>query len=223
MQGYDLKLVWLEPGAHPGSPDGCLMEWVALISGLPKTDRPRCINELVTSVAIHLNDTLDDVSRQRLKAFIPDLLRARRGPADARIAVRLAIWAATSIADSASAPWRVLHQQAVAAAAGHLDGSVREAGCWLAAREAAEAGAKVRNVALYVAADAAHAACADDPYGAAANAVAGALHWVLSHGDPLAWLGGLVDAHAAAWAAEVGAPAGVTEDPLLKDAVCCPA
>ena len=53
--------------------------------------------------------------------------------------------------------------------------------------------------------------------------MAGALHWVLSHGDPLAWLGGLLDARAAAWAAEVGAPAGVTEDPLLKDAVCCPA
>ncbi|HKN39757.1 MAG TPA: hypothetical protein VJ456_11675, partial [Acidimicrobiia bacterium] len=62
MQGYDFELVWLEPGAHPDSPDGCLMEWVALISGLPKTDRPRCINQLVTSVAIHLNDTLDDVS-----------------------------------------------------------------------------------------------------------------------------------------------------------------
>ena len=222
MQGHDLELVWLEPGAHPVSPDGCLMEWVALMSGLPKTDRPRCINQLVTSVAIHLNDTLDDVSRQRLKAFIPDLLRARRGPADTRIAVRLAIWAATSIADSAPAPWRALHQQAVAAAAGHLDGSVGEADCRVAAREAAEAGAKVRNVALYAAADAAHAACADEPYGAAANAVAGALHWVLTHGDPLAWFGGLLAAHAAAWAVEVGVPAALTED-LTKDAVCSPA
>jgi hypothetical protein len=218
MQGYDFDFVWLEPGSHPDSPDGCLMEWVALMSGLPKTDRPRCINQLVTSVAIHLNDTLDDVSRQRLKAFIPDLLRARRGPADARIAVRLAIWAATSIADSAPAPWRVLHQQAVAAAAGYLDGSVDEADCRTAAREAAEAGAKGRNVALYVAADAAHAACADDPYGAAANAVAGALHRVLHHGDPLAWFGSFLDAHAAAWAVEVGAPADVTED-----VVCSPA
>src|SRR5437870_4880051 len=187
MQGYDFELVWLEPGAHPDSPDGCLMEWVALISGLPKTDRPRCINQLVTSVAIHLNDTLDDVSRQRLKGFIPRLLRARRGPADARIGVRLAIWAAESIADSAPERLRPLHDRAVAAAAGRLDGTVTEAACRASAAEAAEAGAKARNVALYVAADAAHAACADDPSGAAANAVAGALHRVLGHGDPLAW------------------------------------
>ena len=212
MQGFDLESVWLEPGAHPDSPDGCLMEWVALISGLPKTDRPRCINELVTSVAIHLNDTLDDVSRQRLKAFIPDLLRAGRGPADARIAVRLAVWAATSISESAPERWRGLHQQAVAVAADHLHGSVTEAECRAAAREAAEAGAKLRNTALYVAADAAHAACADDPDGAAANAVAGALHWVIGHGDPLAWFGGLLEAHAAARAAEIGVPADVTED-----------
>src|SRR5437763_1116079 len=122
MQGFDLELLWLEPGAHPDSPDGCLMEWVALVSGLPKTDRPRCVNELVTSVAIHLNDTLDEFSRQRLKGFIPRLLRARRGPADARIAVRLAIWSAASIVESAPPRLRALHEQATAAAAGHLDG-----------------------------------------------------------------------------------------------------
>src|SRR5205807_7927486 len=140
--------------------------------------------QLVTSVAIHLNDTLDDVSRQRLKGFIPRLLQARRGPADARIGVRLAIWAAESIADSAPERLRPLHDRAVAAAAGRLDGTVTEAAC---RASAAEAGAKARNVALYVAADAAHAACADDPSGAAANAVAGALHRVLGDGGPLAW------------------------------------
>src|SRR5437868_6306537 len=71
MAGYDLEVIRLEPGTHPRSPDGCLMEWVALVSGLPKTDRPRCVNELVTAVAIHLNDSLDDLSRQRLKPLIP--------------------------------------------------------------------------------------------------------------------------------------------------------
>jgi hypothetical protein len=198
MQGFDLEMIWLEPGAHPGSPDGCLMEWVALMSGLPKTDRPAGINQLVTSVAIHLNDTLDDVSRQRLKGFIPRLLRARRGPADDRIAVRLAIWAAASIAASAPDDLRSLHDRAVAAAAGHLDGAVAEADCRGWARAAAEAGAKVKSTALYVAADAAHSACADDPMPAAANAVAGALHWSIRHGDPLGWFGELLGAHAAA-------------------------
>jgi hypothetical protein len=223
MQGFDLELVWLEPGAHPDSPDGCLMEWVALISGLPKTDRPRCINQLVTSVAIHLNDTLDEMSRQRLKGFIPGLLRARRGLADARINVRLAIWAAESIAGSVPERLRSLHDRAVAAAAGHLDGTVDEADCRAAAAQAAEAGAKVKNVALYAAADAAHAACADDSYGAAANAVAGAVNQVLAHGDPLAWFGALLDAHAAAWATETGTPVAVIEAPDCKDAVCSPA
>jgi len=217
MQGYDLELVWLRPGAHPDSPDGCLMEWVALISGLPKTDRPRCVNQLVTSVAIHLNDTLDDLTRQRLKAFIPRLLLARRGPADSRIGVRLAVWAAASIAETALERLRALAWQAVEAAAGRLDGGVSEATCRAAAATAAEAGAKARSVPLYVAADAAHAACADDPSGATVNAIGGALHWVLGHGDPLAWFGGLLDAHAAAWAAETA-----TAPDVAKEEVCSP-
>jgi hypothetical protein len=215
MQGFDIELIRLEPGAHPGSPDGCLMEWVALMSGLPKTDRPGCINQLVTSVAIHLNDTLDDRARQRLKGFIPRILRARRGPDDGRIGVRLAIWAAASIAGSAPDELRSLHESAVAAATGRLAGSVSEAECRAQASATAEAGAKVKNIALYVAADAAHAACADDPVPAAANAVAGALQWVIRHGDPLVWFGGLLDAHAAAAAAATGARLDIT-----REAVC---
>src|SRR5581483_2858404 len=140
------------------------MEWVALMAGAVKTDRPRCINELVTSVAIHLNDALDEVSRQRLKAFLPLLLRARRSPADGRIGVRMAIWAAMSIAESVPERLRPVHDRAVQAAAARLSGSADDAVCRAAAVAAAEAGAKARNIALYVAADAAHAAGADDPY-----------------------------------------------------------
>jgi hypothetical protein len=218
MQGFDLTMFWLEPGAHPDSPDGCLMEWVALISGLPKTDRPRCINELVTSVSIHLNDTLDEVSRQRLKGFIPSILQARRGPADPRINRRLAVWAAASIAAAAPAGLRPLHRRTVEAAADYLEGSGDEEACRALACRAAEAGAKVRNIALYVAADAAHAACADDPVGATVNAVAGALHWVLRHGDPLEWFGEFLAAHATARAIETGTGRDDTED-----VVCSPA
>ena len=196
------------------------MEWVALLSGLPKTDRPRCINELVTSVAIHLNDALDDVSRQRLKAFIPRLLRARRDPADARIGARLAVWAATSIAHSTPQRLQAVQRQAVLAALGRLDGSVTDRACRAAAVAAGEAGAKARDIALYVAADAAHAACADDPYGGTVNAVSGALHWVLRHGDPLAWFEGLLDAHAAARAEETEIAIGAGH---AKELVCSPA
>ena len=203
MQKLNLELIWLDPGPHPGSPDGCLMEWVSLASGLVKTDRPRCINELVTSVAIHLNDTLDDVSRQRLKPFIPQLLRARRSAVDGQIGVRLAIWAAISVADSVPERLRPFHDRAVRAAADHLSGSADEAACRAAAAAAAEAGAKLKNIALYVAADAAHAACADDPYAGTVNAVSGALQWILRHGDPLAWFAGFLAEHAACLDEEV--------------------
>jgi len=172
------------------------MEWVALLSGLPKTDRPRCINELVTSVAIHLNDTLDEIARQRLKGFIPRILLARRGPSDTMIGIRLAIWAAASLTEAVPVRLRPLQQRAILAAAGRLGGSVSEEACRAAAAAAAEAGAKARSTALYVAADAAHAATASDPSGGTVNAVAGALHWVVRHGDPLAWFDGFLAAHA---------------------------
>ena len=42
MRQLDLDAIWLARGAHPGSADGCVMEWVALLAGLPKTDRPEC-------------------------------------------------------------------------------------------------------------------------------------------------------------------------------------
>lgn len=209
MHEFNLEVIRLAPGPHPGySPDGCLMEWVALMSGVVKTDRPRCINELVTSVAIHLNDTLDDVARQRLKAFIPQLVGARRSGADREIGIRLAIWAAASVADSVPERLRPVHDRAVRVATAHLSGSADEAACRAAAAAAAEAGAKARNISLYVAADAAHAACADDPYAGTVNAVAGALQWVLRHGDPLAWFAGFLAEHAA-W--------------LDEDVVCSPA
>lgn len=212
MAEVNLEIIRLEPGAHPGSPDGCLMEWVAMIAGVTKTDRPKCVNELVTSVAIHLNDSLDDVTRQRLKVFVPRLLAARRTPADGRIAIRLAIWAAASIADSSPAGLLPLQRDAVLAAVGRVEGSVSEDDCRAAAVAAGEAGAKARSIALYVAADAAHAACADDPWPAAVNAVSGALHRVLSHGDPIAWFEEFLDAHAAAAA-----------DDIAEEMVCSPA
>jgi hypothetical protein len=200
----DVNGVWLAPGAHPDSPQGCLMEWVALLSGGPKTDRPQCVNELVTSVAIHLNDSLDDDRRQGLRRFIPALLEAGRGPGDDRIGIRLAIWAAGSIAAWAPERLRPVHDLTVEAARGRLDGAVSDEACRAMAAEAAELGAKFRHPVLYVAADAADAACSDDPAPGTVNAVAGALQWVLRHGDPLAWFEQLLAAHALAWAAEVG-------------------
>src|SRR5688500_17717895 len=170
MPPLDLDTIWLARGAHPRSPDGCVMEWVALFVELPKTDRPACTNTVVASVAIHLNDALDDRSRQGLKALIPELASAVRTADDSRVDRRLALWCARSMPAPRGAGLRALRETALAAAGGHLDGHVSEPACRAAAAAAAEAGARVGSVALYVAADAAHAAVADDPGPAVVNA-----------------------------------------------------
>jgi hypothetical protein len=204
MAQLDLDTIWLARGAHPGSGEGCVMEWVALLAGLPKTDRPACTNRLVRAVAVHLNDALDDASRQGLRALIPQLSRARRTADDSRIDRRLAVWCAGSVPPPPPGPHRSLHRQALEAAAGYLDGLVSEERCRVAAAAAAEAGAQVRSVPLYLAADAAHAAVADDPEPAVLNAVAGAVGWTLAEGEPVAWFRRLLAAHEGAMEAEVG-------------------
>jgi hypothetical protein len=215
MPQLDLDAIWLSRGAHPGSADGCVMEWVALFAGLPKTDRPACTNTLVASIAIHLNDALDDGSRQALKAVIPELATAVRTPDDSRVDRRLAVWCARSMPAPTDGFLRALHEVALEAADGYLDGQVSEATCRTAAADAAEAGARVGSIPLYVAADAAHAAVAEDPGGAVFNAAAGAVDWALESGDPLGWFRRLLSAHAAILNTETD-----FEVALAQEAVC---
>ena len=116
-------------GAHPGSGAGCLMEWVALFAGLPKTDRPACTNTVVASIAIHLNDALDDGARQGLKALIPELVAAVRTGDDSSVDRRLAVWCARSMPAPTAARLRALHEAVLEAAAWYLDGHVSEPTC----------------------------------------------------------------------------------------------
>jgi len=218
MPQFDLDGIWLARGAHPGSADGCVMEWVALFAGLPKTDRPACTNTVVASIAIHLNDALDDGSRQGLKALIPELATAVRTAEDSRVDRRLAVWCARSMPTPTDAWLRALHEAALEAADGHLDGHVSDPTCRAAAAAAAEAGARVGSIPLYVAADAAHAAVAEDPAGAVFNAAAGAVDWALETGDPLGWFRRLLSAHAAIRNRETD-----LEVALPQEAVCSPA
>ena len=218
MPQFDLDAIWLARGAHPGSGDGCVMEWVAPFAGLPKTDRPECTNAVVASIAIHLNDALDDGARQGLKALIPELAAAVRTVDDSRVDRRLAVWCARSM-PAPTDPWqRALHEAALEAADWYLDGLVSEPTCRAAAAAAAEAGARVGSVPLYVAADAAHAAVADDPGAAVVNAAAGAVDWALGTGEPLPWFRRLLSAHAAARSTEIA-----LEPARPREAMCSPA
>jgi hypothetical protein len=118
-----------------------------------------------------------------------------------------------------SDPWlRALHEAALEAAGGYLDGLVSEQTCRAASAAAAEAGARVGSIALYVAADAAHAAVSEDSGAAVVNAAAGAVDWALESGEPLEWFRSLLSAHAAARNVEVG-----LEVALAQEAACCPA
>lgn len=218
MSQFDLDAIWLARGAHPGSADGCVMEWVAIFAGLPKTDRPACTNTLVASIAIHLNDVLDDGARQGLKALIPELATAVRTDDDSRVDRRLALWCARSMPAPTDASLRALHEAALEAAGGYLDGHASEPTCRAAAAAAAEAGARVGSIPLYVAADAAHAAVADDPGTAVFNAAAGAVDWALRTEDPVHWFRRLLSAHAAAQDTEMG-----LDVVRLQEAVCSPA
>ena len=191
------------------------MEWVAVFAGLPKTDRPACTNTLVASIAMHLNDALDDEARQGLKELIPELAAAVRTPDDSRVERRLALWCAQAMPAPTGAGFRVLHEAALEAAGGYLKGHVSEARCRAAAAAAAEAGARTGSIALYVAADAAHAAVADDPDSAVFNAAAGAVDWALGTGEPVGWFRALLSAHAAARNVDTG-----LEMPILEEAVC---
>jgi hypothetical protein len=99
----------LDAGPHKAE-DGkaCVMEKVAILwamhAGLDVaevfSDLPACTNSIIAKAAQSVNDRLSDTERQKLNAFIPRLLRARRTPSDHRINVRLAVWASRRLHDA---------------------------------------------------------------------------------------------------------------------------
>ncbi len=58
-------------GTHPTPEDGrCAMEWVAHLAGEPHSDDPACVSPVLRAMCIALNDSLDDVPRQRLRPYL---------------------------------------------------------------------------------------------------------------------------------------------------------
>ena len=94
----------LAHGSHKSPKEGaCVMEKVAILWGLHNgrgvdfKDLPGCTNVAVAQFAQKVNDNLPDDKRQRLNAFIPRLLRARRTDKDLRVNVRIAIQMAEGV------------------------------------------------------------------------------------------------------------------------------
>lgn len=61
----------LSAGSHEDPADGrCAMEWIAYLAGEPHTDDPKCVDPKLRQVLMGLNDSLDDVNRQRLRPYL---------------------------------------------------------------------------------------------------------------------------------------------------------
>jgi len=76
----DLETITLAKGAHKQeSGEACLMEWVSIFAGEPFSDSPACTDPVIASYARTLNDYMPDDQRQRLRAYIPLLVKASNG------------------------------------------------------------------------------------------------------------------------------------------------
>ena len=98
---------WLRSGkgATPGD-GGCIMQVIDWINRCEWTDSPPCVNPAFRSVAISLNDSLDDQGRQRLLSLAPRLMNTNPSEGnhtvsdescDRTVTVRLAVFAARKV------------------------------------------------------------------------------------------------------------------------------
>lgn len=65
----------LEAGSHTRPEQGaCLLEYVSVLAGERFSDRPRCVDRRLASLARAVNDALDDTARPRLALLAPALI-----------------------------------------------------------------------------------------------------------------------------------------------------
>jgi hypothetical protein len=163
----------LGSGSHKDREQGvCVMEAVAWLAGEPHSDRPVCACPVVGAFARRLNDTLDKADRQRLREFIPALVKSkatreveiRRGFVAADHAVRVIAPLAMEVIKRPDLAKMLrdcspIVDKATAIAARDVATKVRGAAAAYAAADAAAADAA--DAAAYAAADAAASAAAD--------------------------------------------------------------
>ena len=225
----------LSPGSHHGRVGACVMEMVSLINGRKvvveadgtvdvdwlwdgKTDLPACTTKVVARAAQIVNDHLDDSQRQRLAVLIPRLLRARRcanPDVEHRVQVRVALWAARSVAHFVPDEQRGVCDAALAAVEAWLDdpsdttrraaakaakaaeGAAAEATRARAATAARAAATAATRAAKAAGMESAAAAAAATTTAAAAATAAAWAVWATG-ADLVVWLSDLLDAHAKA-------------------------
>ena len=58
-------------GTHANPEDGrCAMEWVSYLAGQPHSDEPACVSPVLRAFCTSLNDSLEDLPRQRLRPYL---------------------------------------------------------------------------------------------------------------------------------------------------------
>ena len=58
-------------GTHATPDDGrCAMEWVSHLAGEPHSDQPACVSLVLRAFCTTLNDSLEDVPRQRMRPYL---------------------------------------------------------------------------------------------------------------------------------------------------------
>ena len=66
--GTDYTLAY---GTHATPGDGrCAMEWVSYLAGEAHSDEPACVSPVLRAFCTTLNDSLEDVPRQRLRSYL---------------------------------------------------------------------------------------------------------------------------------------------------------
>jgi len=116
----------LSAGKHRSPDEGaCFMELASVLAGEAFSDRPRCTHPLLAEVARRVNDTLDDVRRQRLVTLVPAVVGVKgHNPAMTAALVQEVTLAALSV-QSQSKPLRKACRRATRR--GHASGPGR---CW---------------------------------------------------------------------------------------------
>jgi hypothetical protein len=203
-----LESITLKHGSHGEREAGmCAMEAAAWIAGEPHSDSPACVSPIIASFMRSWNDGMNEIDRQKLKAWLPRVLNTvatpeieqRRGlmAADWTIRVFTPTWLDLANLGDEAAALRALPEvrswDDVEAAQPALDRARTKAAAardaaWDAARDAARAAAwaAARDEARDAAWDAARAAARDAAWDEARDA---------------AWDAARAAARDAAWAA----------------------